>query len=113
MDADLKKRWVEALRSGEFKQGQHQLRNCNEEFCCMGVLAHLIDESAWEEGVAPEEAVLSKMIEGYAWEADLGQLRSGVLLRIGLDLDLANSLMRDNDLGVPFTTLARRIEKEA
>lgn len=31
------KKWVEALRSGKYKQGQHLLRNEKDEFCCLGV----------------------------------------------------------------------------
>lgn len=38
MDAELKKKWVEALRSGEYKQGTGWLRK-NDKFCCLGVLA--------------------------------------------------------------------------
>lgn len=40
MDARIKKLWVEALRSGEFQQGQSTLRY-NELYCCLGVLCEL------------------------------------------------------------------------
>lgn len=37
MKAELKKRWVEALRSGKYKQGKGKL--CVDgKFCCLGVL---------------------------------------------------------------------------
>lgn len=40
MDANLKKVWVEALRSGEYKQGTGQLYNYDHnQYCCLGVLA--------------------------------------------------------------------------
>lgn len=35
----LKEQWINALRSGDYKQGTGQLRNDNNEFCCLGVLA--------------------------------------------------------------------------
>lgn len=33
---DFKKKWVEALRSGEYKQGRHQLYDF-DAYCCLGV----------------------------------------------------------------------------
>jgi hypothetical protein len=41
MNADIKKIWVEALRSGQYKQGQTLLRNKENKFCCLGVLCNL------------------------------------------------------------------------
>ena len=42
------KKWVEALRSGEFKQGKYQLKTFDEEgntrYCCLGVAEEVIDE---------------------------------------------------------------------
>jgi hypothetical protein len=39
MDAQLKAKWVEALRSGEYKQGKTFLYNTTDEtYCCLGVL---------------------------------------------------------------------------
>jgi hypothetical protein len=46
MDSDLKKRWVEALRSGKYKQGRHDLR-FRDAFCCLGVLLDLNDPEGW------------------------------------------------------------------
>jgi hypothetical protein len=34
-------RWIAALRSGLYKQGQGKLRNKKNEFCCLGVLCNL------------------------------------------------------------------------
>lgn len=33
--------WVRALRSGEYEQGQGQLRDLDDKFCCLGVLCDL------------------------------------------------------------------------
>jgi len=42
MDAQLKAKWVEALRSGKFKQGEGRLHEPKEDsFCCLGVLASI------------------------------------------------------------------------
>ena len=47
MKARIKARWVEKLRSDEFQQGQGYLRDCGDNYCCLGVLC----EIAVEEGV--------------------------------------------------------------
>lgn len=39
MDSKLKKKWVEALRSGKYRQTQYTLRDECNGFCCLGVLA--------------------------------------------------------------------------
>lgn len=46
IDDDMKGRWVAALRSGEYKQGRRRLR-VGHTYCCLGVLADLIDCNAW------------------------------------------------------------------
>jgi hypothetical protein len=40
MNPAIKKQWVEALRSGEYKQGREYLRQ-GDKFCCLGVLCDL------------------------------------------------------------------------
>lgn len=44
MNAEIKKRWLEALRSGEYKQGRGHLRQYERgehTYCCLGVLCDL------------------------------------------------------------------------
>ena len=41
MNPEIKKQWVEALRSGEYKQGRYCLRDDENKFCCLGVLSDL------------------------------------------------------------------------
>lgn len=41
MKARIKKKWLKALRSGEYEQGQSQLRDTKNQFCCLGVLCNL------------------------------------------------------------------------
>ena len=44
MPKALKKKWLAALRSGEYKQGQGLLYNPdNESYCCLGVLCAVTD----------------------------------------------------------------------
>jgi hypothetical protein len=49
MDAELKKRWVAALRSGEFKQGRGLLRD-GDQYCCLGVLCSVAGIPISEDG---------------------------------------------------------------
>lgn len=51
MNPDIKKRWLEALRSGEYEQGREAL--CSDgKYCCLGVLSDL----AVEDGIAKWQA---------------------------------------------------------
>ena len=49
-DRALRDRWIKALRSGEYTQTKHYLRN-KGGFCCLGVLCDLIDPDDWEGGL--------------------------------------------------------------
>lgn len=48
MNPDVKRRWVEALRSGRYQQTTGAL-NRGDSYCCLGVLTEL----AVEDGVIP------------------------------------------------------------
>lgn len=51
MVPDHKSAWLEALRSGKYKQGYGHLRQSNGEdvFCCLGVLQEVIQPEDWRE----------------------------------------------------------------
>lgn len=38
MTPELKARWIEALRSGEYRQARNAMNRDNESYCCLGVL---------------------------------------------------------------------------
>lgn len=38
MDAELKAKWIAALRSGEYEQARYKLADSAGGFCCLGVL---------------------------------------------------------------------------
>lgn len=44
----LLQKWVKALRSGKYKQGEGELRN-NNHFCCLGVLCDISKAGRWLE----------------------------------------------------------------
>ena len=43
----LTRKWLAALRSGEYKQAKGCLRNVNNEFCCLGVAVDVMSPSTW------------------------------------------------------------------
>jgi hypothetical protein len=51
MDSQIKRKWINALQSGEYKQGVAYLRN-GMKFCCLGVLCDLHAKEmsgSWEQ----------------------------------------------------------------
>jgi hypothetical protein len=41
MNAEIKTKWLENLRNGEYKKGKYALRNNANHFCCLGVLCDM------------------------------------------------------------------------
>lgn len=55
MKADLKKKWIRALRSGKYTQGYGRLEN-NGVFCCLGVLCKVAGVKYYgHDAVAPSK----------------------------------------------------------
>lgn len=49
MNPDIKALWLEALRSGLYRQGRGRLRRSrNNTFCCLGVLCDVIAPKDWK-----------------------------------------------------------------
>lgn len=120
MKKKIKKEWVAALRSGDYKQGKGALRR-DDTYCCFGVLCEL----AVAAGVA--DRIVSKRLYSYgpagtfpgnyvgAWAA--GFLPSVVSKWAGLgdvgDVVVdGNSLADLNDNGATFQDIANIIEAE-
>ena len=53
MKIEIKEKWLDALRSGEYKQGTKKLRTRFDEYCCLGVLCDIYNketrEGSWRE----------------------------------------------------------------
>lgn len=47
MNVEAKAKWLEALRSGKYQQGTGCLRDENNCYCCLGVLADIVDPAGW------------------------------------------------------------------
>ena len=99
MDPEIKAKWVAALRSGEYKQGQNFL-NKGDQFCCLGVLCDITKEETggyWQD---------SGMIGGvfsfvYQNSADARRLPQNLSQRLGL----YGSLITTDEGGMTFEAL--------
>lgn len=116
---DNAQKWVEALRSGRFQQGQNQLRRDDNTYCCLGVACELYHEATgqgeWDDGqfcvnrfcVKGESSAFSLPSPVQQW------LRinspSGVI-DPNLPKPRRQSLIRMNDLGKSFDEIADFIE---
>ena len=94
MKQEIAERWVQALRSGKYKQGRRVLKQ-GENFCCLGVLCE-VTGTPYRPG-----SVCSAMPSRAARQ------------RLGLDDELADNLASLNDQGTSFKQLANIIEQEA
>lgn len=125
MDARIKKLWVAALRSGEYKQGKGRLRRplpgSEFEFCCLGVLCDLhakeTRQGEWLNGgykvpdFGSSSAYTLPPIEVYRWAG------------IGVQVDMHDTLFlidglragldTHNDSGATFEQIAKAIEEQA
>ena len=113
MNKRIKKLWVAALRSGEYKQGRRRLRSNVNTFCCLGVLCNI---HAQEH---PKIAAAQKDSEQYM--GSYAQLPKAVVRWAGLETSPCtcvriagnlNFLAVYNDNGVPFSQIADAIEEQ-
>lgn len=64
MNPEVKKKWLEALRSGEYKQGKDQLKqeqNGDCSYCCLGVLCDLFAKetgTSWDNQILKYDAMM-------------------------------------------------------
>lgn len=72
MFAEIKERWVEALRSGKFKQGQEMLSyeiDGETKHCCLGVLCDLYNKEkhrSWADLHINGDEILPKKVAHWA-----------------------------------------------
>lgn len=110
MDQKFKKKWVAALRSGKYAQGQKALCTPGknfDRFCCLGVACDLLDDKAWREDSDGGIDFRSKK-----WGMDNTELPYGVLVHIELSYESEQKLIKMNDSdNRSFKYIANYIEK--
>lgn len=100
MDANLKAKWVEALRSDKYKQIAGTLRE-GDQFCCLGVLCDVMGARWTSHGDA--------YVDG-DYQSSL--LSTRMLQNIGLSEAAQSVLYGMNDSGRPFPAIADYIERK-
>lgn len=103
MTPELKQKWVDALRSGEYKQEKGQLRYKNNGYCCLGVL-YEVSGGEWDDDHQGTDCYLIKEI-GVG-----GTLPGSIREKVGLNLEDQDKLIRMNDGGKSFSEIANWIE---
>jgi hypothetical protein len=99
MKKNIKRKWIAALVSGEYKQGRNRLKNVEGGYCCLGVLCDLYAKEGkgrwtqplYEFATSSESSAGSLPQEVVEW--------SGISGSLGRINDLGTSLAGLNDYG--------------
>jgi hypothetical protein len=111
MKAELKQKWVKALRSGLYEQGKGRLKSLDDRFCCLGVLADVYGCS-WQPN-PNSKYVYDLAVEGVvdAVQGYTSVLPQPFLDVVGLDQDHCGTLVNMNDaVGMSFYGIAQWID---
>lgn len=107
MNKEIKQKWVEALRSGEYEQGTESLRR-DGKYCCLGVLCDIHAYSLKKEWETDNDFY-------YSYDGASMYLPRAVFNWAGLTgrhPSVNGELLANlNDGGTPFTEIADLIEK--
>lgn len=94
MKAELKQKWIEALRSGAYEQGRTELKSTSDgktKHCCLGVLRECAG-LPWESRGTNVHSFLPPI------DLDAGgYLHQNECESLGLQPDIANELVKLND----------------
>ena len=121
MKQEIKQKWIDALKSGEYQQGRERLKTKDGKYCCLGVLCDIYSKETGEG-----EWVKNKY-GGFAFEIEeknsKWELPRKVYQWAELDGDNpifsspdnkfgTSSLAEVNDAGVPFDKIAFIIQEK-
>lgn len=105
----MKEAWINALRSGRYKQGKKALKTIDGEYCCLGVLQMVVSGE-----VETYKYIGSLILPSYEWLRANGILfydsnrtedQHPYLSSLNLHAEHAN------DIGYSFTQIADAIEE--
>jgi hypothetical protein len=103
MPQELKDKWIEALESGEYKQGKNTLCTPDGAYCCLGVL----------------EQVAENDVEPYNFPSNAFYQRNGIETGgitesnlLGYETAVDALLAERNDLGISFPEIAKLIREK-
>jgi hypothetical protein len=90
----FKKRWLKALRSGDYKQARNSLHN-EVGFCCLGVATDICDPGCWSK--RPVQSASSVGPKEFLYREHRVMLIPTLLREQGLNLTEAKYLAKMND----------------
>lgn len=121
MNKEIKEKWLEALRSGEYKQARSTLR-IYDNYCCLGVLCNIYHK---ETGNGEWKALYEDVFRFYSPnDNERYTLTTDIINWAGLNENVnpRNPIVKYkeqeeflatlNDNGISFDNLANIIEKE-
>lgn len=115
MNKTFKKKWVKALRSGKYEQGNGVLRmkeDGEDKFCCLGVACDLLRPNLWKD-YGDQFAI--RMKTGYESSSgeSMGFMPEELAEEIGIDYATQTMLanMNDDAIDSSFDDIANFIEK--
>lgn len=112
MKIDIKNKWLQALRSGEYRKARYILKrhySTQPRHCCLGVLCEVIkDEYPPATNLIAPHATHG---HGKATLSKMGMLDLGTREYCDIPHPVMTRLARMNDGGAPFTKIADYIEK--
>lgn len=74
MTKELKQKWIDALRSEKYVQGQGCLRSVKNKYCCLGVLCDVFGSKRWKK-LTRTDFVLNTTV-GYTYNYARNQYRT-------------------------------------
>lgn len=102
MNNEIKEKWVKALRSGQYEQGQHYLKS-GDKFCCLGVLCDL----------AAKEGICEQVMDRFDDHDTLLPLSVQKWAGLAANPHMGGRYLSGmNDSGTPFKYIALVIEEE-
>ena len=113
MKKDMKKKWIKALRSGQYDQTTGSLVDPEgKSFCCLGVLCNIQPGVVWgSRSASIEEFDDPIAFDGNKKIGEFGCLTKTFKKKIGLKEETENKLISMNDEGASFDAIANYIQE--
>ena len=110
-------KWVKALLSGKYRQGQERLKDEDNCYCCLGVLGEINKVSEFnlhgqllKDGFDQEKCGI-RTPDGTPMLADDEATGRGVKLKVDKKIRKFDNLAAANDSGASFKSIAGWIKK--
>lgn len=110
MNKEILARWVEALRSGRYRQGKFGLRDLEDRFDPIGVLCDLAVSDGVKIEVKKYDKPEAQHFFGYTYDGIATRLPTPVEKWSGLGYWSANRIINLNDKGKDFKQIADYLE---